>query len=182
MQPKYQGTFNKFGWWMQGTILATPAEADAVLAVTERTFQDVKALTNVVYYIVAPGISALDVRFSLLADDDTADIDIWEGALNKFPGSRAEANDPTSVDCELQRIATLDVVASTHQGVIATDLFADTINVSNGVSLTGIGTKIPGANQMAAMGFALNGANVIVFHGYGTFDSNCKIWLKGYAS
>lgn len=175
MNPKFQGTFNKFGWFNKGTIDATAATADAALGVAERTFQSVKDLTSVVYYYVSPGISSLDVMFSLLADDDDADIDIYTGNLAKDPSHEPDE------DCLLQRLATLDVIAGQQQGVIATDLFADTINVSVDATLNGMGTRIPGANHAASLHWDLKGANIIVFQGYGTVDSDTKIWLKGYA-
>lgn len=175
MNPKYKGTFNRYPWWNQGTINATSASADVALAATERTFQDVKDLTNVVWYSVAAGITALGIRFSLLADNDDADIDIWIGSLAKPPG------EDSSVDCELMRAGVLDVIASAQVGVIATDFFADRINVSNDLTPKGIFQPTPDLNVMVQSYFDLAGENIVVFHGYGTVDSAVKVWLRGYA-
>ena len=175
MSTNYKGIFSKYGWWNQGTLDATAAAADAALGVTERFFQTVKALDNIVYYIVPPVISSLDIRLSMLTANHAAIIDVWAGSVVKRP------SDQPSKNCMLQRMFTLSIVAGTQQGITSTDLFADQIAPSNDVTLGGVGRVEPGANQLASAHFGIKGSNLIVFHGHTTCQSNCKIWLRGFS-
>jgi hypothetical protein len=154
-------------WINKGVINATKASGDHPLGVTERTFQQVKALKSVVYYYAQNGIRNLHIRFSMLKDNDEANIDIYLGCLAKDP---AYASD---VDCELQKFTTTKVIAGQQQGVVATDLFADTINSCD------VDSCHPGENHIASMQIDLRGSNLVVFQGYERFDSNCRIWLMG---
>ena len=175
MSREHQGTFNKFAWWSIGTIDATAGNADAALGVAERTFQIAKALANVVYYYVNPGISSLDLRAIFATDDEDAVFDVYSGNLTKNPGQKP------LVDCALQRLFTITAKAGTQQNVTSTELFADTLTISNDATLSGVGRINPAANHMNTIHWDLKGANIVVIHAHTTVDEDVKIEIKGYS-
>ena len=174
MRPKFLGTFS-IPWFSIGTIDATAAAADITLAVTERNFQSVKALDNVAYFFVPPAISALQMRFLLTTDDADVDIEIWTGKL-----VRNLSQNPNE-DCDLQRMGTLDVICGTQDVYGTTKHYADTAIVTNDAAEGGFNTSLPAANHMITKSFDLKGANIVVFHGFGTFDEDCEIEVSGYS-
>jgi len=161
-------------WISKGTIDATAAAADSALGTTERTFQFIKSLDNAVYWLVPYGINSLLARFLLSTNLADVDIDVWVGRIASDPRLDVDA------DVELQRLCTLDVVCGQQANVGATKLFADTINVSNDVSDHGVYVASPGDDHVAIMKVDLGGVNLIVFHGYGTFDEDCEVQVSGY--
>jgi len=161
-------------WIEIGTIPAS-ANGKSVLGEAARTFQVASALANTVYWLVPYGVNAAAVRFLLTLNGADVDIDVYLGRLSVSPGI------DSSADCSLQRICTLDIVCGEQQYHANTSLlFADTINVSNDATIQGIGTSVPGDSHMATMHFDLRGHNLVLFHGYGTFDKNCTIHVTGY--
>jgi len=165
----------KIPWFSLGTINATSAAADVTLAVTERNFQSVKDLTNALYLFVPPAISAIKARFLLTTSDEDVDIEIWQGKLAQDPSKLS------TVDCDLQRKATLDVICGTQDVYGTTKHFADTINVASDVTEDGIDYSLPAAEHMATIHWDLKGDNLVVFHGFGTFDEACEIEVTGYS-
>lgn len=165
----------KIPWFSLGTINKTAAHGDATLGVAERNFQTNKALTNVLYLFVPPAISAIKVRFLLTTSNEDVDIEIWQGKLGKDPNLKPDE------DCDLQRKATLDVICGTQDVYGTTKHYADTINITNDVTEDGIDKSIPAAEHMATIHWDLKGDNLVLFHGYGTFDEACEIEVTGYS-
>ena len=155
----------KVPWLEIGTIDKTAAEADSVLTKTERYYDSVKLLDNAVGSKVSFGINAVEFAFLLDVDNRTADIDAYAVKLN--------SND-------LLFITTLDVVAG---GQVREDgwFFADTINLSNYKDSWAQrpASKGRGADYIQRLFFDFDGCDRILFHGYGTFDSNVKILMTG---
>jgi len=171
---KFLGS-KKIPWWSAGTIGATAAAADVTLAVAERNFQTNKDLDNVVALFVPPAISAIKVRFLLVTADWDVGIEIWQGKLG---------NDPSivpTIDCDMQRKATLDVICGTQDVYGTTKHYADTINVTNDATEDGIDYSLPAAEHMATIHWDLKGDNLVLFHGFGTFDGDCEIEVTGYS-
>lgn len=165
----------RFPFTSIGIIDGTAADADLALTITERTFQTIKGLDNDVYYIVPASITNLIARFILTTDNADVDIDILIGTLKKDPDKDAD------IDCDLRLIGTYDVIAGTQ--VLAADStkkYADTATESVDLSITGLTTKTV-AEGIAVVHIPVEGFNVIVFHGYGTFNEDCEIELAGYA-
>jgi len=165
----------KIPWFSLGTIVQATAHGDATLGVAERNFQTNKDLTNVLYLFVPPAISAIKVRFLMTTSDEDVDIEIWQGKLVQDPSKLS------TVDCDLQRKATLDVICGTQDVYGTTKHFADTINITNDVTEDGIDKSIPAAEHMATLHWDLKGDNLVVFHGFGTFDEACEIEVTGYS-
>jgi len=160
-------------WLSIGTIGATAAAADEALGVSERTFQSVKDLNNAVCWLMPYGINAIIARFLLSTDNADVDIDVWTGRIKSDPRADSLA------DVDLQRLCVLDVVCG-QQVSSEGGRLADTIGVSHDVSKGGVYVAAPGDNHMAVMAVDLGGANVVVFHGYGTFDEDCEVQVSGY--
>ena len=171
---KFLGS-KKIPWFSIGTIDATAAAADVTLAVAERNFQTNKDLDNVVALLVPPAISAIKARFLITTDNHDVDIEIWQGKLGKDPSTHPDE------DCDMQRKATLDVICGTQDVYGTTKHYADTINVSNDVTEDGIDKSIPAAEHMATIHWDLKGDNLVLFHGFGTFDGDCEIEVTGYS-
>jgi hypothetical protein len=173
--PRYSGTI-QHAWISIGTIDATAAGADITLGFTERKLQSIKALANVVTYIVPKAVSAVKVRFLIAANNHDVDIGIWQGVTKK------PLQHNPSEDCSLMRKATLDVINGQQdvQGS-ATLHFADTINIANDAVENGIDYSAPGADHMATIHWDLKGDNVVCFHGFGTFDGDCTVQVAGYS-
>jgi hypothetical protein len=164
-------------WLSLGTIDATAAGNDSALGVTERTFQSVKDLDNVVWWKASPGMNAMIARFLLATNDADVDIDVWVGRMNGDPYK------DSTLDVGLQRLCTLDVICGQQTDVVATKLYADTINVSNDVARHEIFSSSMTSSiedHMANMAVDLGGVNIVVFHGYGTFDEDCEVQISGY--
>lgn len=155
-------------WISLGAINATTADADDALAVSERLYGTIKALTNVLSYKVPAGINTLLSRFILGTDNHDVDIDVWLGKLNE------------DGEAGLIRVATLDVIAGTQIAEDGVSLYADTINVSNDNWLFGVKTAIPAAEHMGILAIDMAGFDLVVFHGYGTFDSACTVEISGF--
>lgn len=173
-RPQLLGT-KSIPWHSIGTIDATASEADATLGVAERVFQLNKALDNVKYYQVPPAISALHMRFLLTTNNHTADIEVWTGKLpNKLD------RDP-SADCDLIRRGTLDVVCGQQDAYGTSKHYADTITVTNDGTEDGWGDSDPGADHMRIRSIDLKGDNIVLFHGFDTFDGDCEIEVSGYS-
>ena len=171
-----QNDIPRFPWTSIGTLDETASHGDASLTVGERDFLSIKDLDNCVWFIVPACIANLLARLVFVAgtDDDTADIAIWVGTLLKAPDKDATA------DCVIRRIATYDVIAGTAQGIVATELFADTATEANDVSISGCTTKTV-ANEMAVVHIPVEGFNLICFHGFGTFECDVRVELAGYS-
>ena len=171
---KFLGS-KKIPWWSAGILDATASAADVTLAVTERNFQSVVDLDNAVVLFIPPAISAIKARFLITTDDHDVDIEIWQGKLAKPPDTHPDG------DCDLQRKATLDVICGTQDVYGTTKHFADTINVANDATEDGIDYSLPAAEHMATIHWDLKGDNLVVFHGFGTFDGDCEIEVTGYS-
>lgn len=169
---KFLGS-KKIPWFSLGTIDATAAAADVTLAATERNYQTNKDLANVVALYVPPAISAIKARFLITTNDHDVDIEIWQGKLANMPDQH-----PTE-DCDLQRKATLDVICGQQDVYGTTKHYADTINVTNDATEDGIDYSNPGADQMATIHWDLKGDNLVLFHGFGTFDGDCEVEVTG---
>lgn len=154
-----------------GTLDSTASAADSALGVTERDFAGNKSLDNILYWKIPYGINAIEARFLLTTDNADVDIDVWLGRLDG-PGDNADA--------EMSRACTLDVICGTQDANNSTNNYADTINISNENWIKSIYTTIPGANHQARLWFDVAGYDLIVFHGYGTFDEDCIIELSGF--
>jgi hypothetical protein len=174
MRPNFIGTFS-IPRISIGTIDKTAAEADNALGVDERNFQSIKDLDNAVYWVFPKALSAVEIEFLLTTNDADVDIDIWTGELAMDPSHQSD------VDCDLQRKGTLDVICGQQDVYGTTKHYADTINVSNDAVYGSIGTSIPGANHIARITFDMKGSNLLVLHGYGTFDEDCEVRVKGYS-
>ena len=178
MRPKFLGTFS-IPWISLGTIDATAAAADVTLAATERNFQTNKALDNVVYFEVPKAISALKMRFLLTTDDEDVDIEVWTGKLHKGLDKNPDE------DCNLIRRGTLDVICGQQDvfsaGVVTTKHYADTATVTNDGTENGWNTANPGTDHVIEKSFDLQGDNIVVFHGFGTFDEDCEVEVSGYS-
>ena len=174
MQARMSGTI-QHAWITIGTIDASAAGSDSALTVTERNLQTNKALANFVYYIVPKKVSAIQVRFLTTINNDDVDIDLWQGVTKK-----PFANNP-SEDCSLQRKATFDVIIGNQDSQEVTGKFADTINITVDAVENGIDYNNPGTDHMATIHWDLKGDNIICFHGYGTFDRDCIVQVKGYS-
>ncbi len=155
----------KVPWLDIGTINKTAAESDSALIATERYYDAVSALANGVGQKVSFGINAVEFTFLLDVNDRTADIDAYAVKLN--------SND-------LIFIATLDVVAGAQ---VREDgwFFADTINLSNHKNSWAQRPvdKGRGADYIRRLLFDFDGCDRVLFHGYGTFDSDVKILMTG---
>ena len=171
-------------WISLGTLDATASAADSALGVAERNFQSLfpslAAIDNALYYYIPRPLSAIEVRFELTTNNADVDIDIWKGWLARDPARHI------TEDCDLKRLVTLDVICGQQDVYGTTRHFADTINISNDSTYGGIaksGNAGDGytADHMATIQFDLNEANLIVFHGYGTFDEDCVVDVRGYA-
>jgi len=174
MRPTFLGT-RSIPWFSIGTIDATAAEADAnTLDVDERNFQSVKDLANVVWFYVPPGISVLDVRFLLTTNSADVDIEIWTGKLGKNPNLKPDE------DCDLQRKATLDVICGAQDVHGTSKHYADTAAATNDLTMKAIVTKTA-ADHMAILEWDLTGENIVIFHGFGTFDEACEVEVTGYS-
>ena len=173
MPPTLLGTI-QMEWLSIGTIDATAAGADSALGATERTVQDIKDLDNVVYYEVPKHISVLRARFLLATNNADVDIDIYEGRMKK------KLSEDSSGDSALRRVVTLDVVAGQQTHTTTTKLFADTATEANDVTMKGLTTKTQ-TDHMAIVEWDLCGANIVMFHGFGTFDEDCEIEVCGYS-
>lgn len=150
-----------------GTIDATAAAADVALGVAERDLASAKLLGNVVVWPVPYGINIVKLRFLLTTNNHTADIDIYTGCLDE------------NGDAELMRLVTLDVVCGQQDANDATHHYADTINTSNEAWWEDVVVTAPGTDHQAQLQFDLFGCNVIVVHGYGTFDGDCIVEVSG---
>ena len=164
----------RFPWTSIGTLDATASAADAALADTERFFQTVKDLDNAVYFIIPASIANLLVRFILTTENADVDIDVWVGALAEDPSQNS------AIDCDLRRLATYDVICGDQDSYDGTHQYADTATEANDLSISGCTTKTA-TDHMAIVHIPVEGFNVIVFHGYGTFDEDCEIELAGYS-
>ncbi len=153
-------------WIDIGTIDKTTADADSALGNAERYYDAVSALANAVGYSVPFSLNGIEALFLLDVEDRTADIDVY--AVRKL------SND-------LIFIATLDVVAGAQVNEDGL-FFADTIVLSNHTNswfkrLVSVGR---GANYIQRFGGDFTGFDRILFHGYGTFDSDVIIRLSGH--
>lgn len=180
MRPNFVGTFS-IPWISIGTIDSTAAAADEALGVDERNFQSIKDLDNAVYWILPKALSSVEIEFLLTTDEADVNIDIWTGEIAKDPSYQSD------VDCDLQRKATLDVICGKQDVFGTTKHYADTINVSNdavyatGTDVDGVLTSIPTADHLAKLSFDMKGSNLLVLHGYGTFDEDCEVRVRGYS-
>lgn len=165
-------------WSRLGTIDATAAGADVALAVAERDLITNGDLANVVWTdmdkLIAPEapespINLAEVRFLLTTNNADVDIDVWAGRWSRG----------TSVNCELSRVCTLDVICGQQDGDDTTLHFADTINISNNQWLKTVSAIVPGTDHQARLLFDLCGCNILLFHGYGTFDEDCIVEIAG---
>ena len=156
----------QIGWITAGTLDATAAEADVALAVTERDYDTNKALDNIVAWKVPYGINAAEIRFLLSTNNADVDIDVWLGRRDK------------DGDASLVRAATLDVICG--NGDVGDNKAADTITISNEAWITSMKSVVPGAEHEARLVLDLCGYDLIVFHGYGTFDEDCIVQCSGY--
>lgn len=155
-------------WIRLGTLDATAAAADVALGVAERDYNTNKDLANIVVYKAPYGINAAEFRFLLTTDDADVDIDVWAGRLDG------------SGDAELSRVCTIDCICGTQDANDATHHYADTLTLTNDEWLKTVAAVIPGANHQARLAFDLCGYDVILFHGYGTFDEDCLIDVTGF--
>lgn len=162
-------------WTSAGTIDATASEADAALAVTERNFQSVKALDNAVWFKIPQSINSVELRFLMTTNDATADIDVYTGEIGKDP-----SHDST-LDCDLQRRCTLDVICGQQDVYGTAKHFAQDVNVSNDASYTAIGESDPGDDHMKKIAINVRGADVLILHGYGTFDEDVEVEWRGWS-
>lgn len=171
---KFLGS-KKISWWSAGTIDQADGDADDTLTITERNLQSVINLANAVVLFIPEAISAIKVRFLMITPDHNADIEIWQGKLAKSPGY-----DPL-IDCNLQRKATLDVIAGTQDVYGTAKHFADTITISNDATEDGIDYSHPAAEHMATIHWDLKGDNLVVFHGFDEVDGDVEIEVTGYS-
>ncbi len=155
----------KVPWLDIGTIDKTTAGADSALGDTERYYDSISALANAVGFKVPFGINAVEFAFLLDVNNRTADIDAYAVKL--------KSND-------LIFIATLDVVAGAQ---VREDgwFFADTIVLSNYNNSWAQrpASKGRGADYIQRLFFDFDGCDRVLFHGYGTFDSDVKILMTG---
>jgi len=151
-----------------GTIDANTAEAeDNALDEAERFYSTAKLLDNVVAFEVeeGSGINGIEIRFLFSTNSHTADIEIWAARAG---------------DDNIRRVCTLDVVAG-NQDTSDSLKIADTINVSNEDGWPKKPkSKVSGTDHIATLHFDLCGYKRILFHGYGTFDSDIIIEISGY--
>ncbi len=153
-------------WNRLGTIDSTVSSLDSALSVGERSYSTVSSRDNVVVAESKTGLNVLEIRFLLASDGDDADIDIWAARED---------------DDNLCRIATLDIIAGTQTNDDDTPkYFADEINVSNEGWITSLVSLEPGDNHIARLLLDTCGYYRFVFHGYGTFDSDCQVEISGY--
>lgn len=174
MRPVYPGTFS-IKWLNIGTIGATEAGSDGALGVTERKFQTIKSLANVVHWQLPSVVSAVRVRFILTTNNADVDIDIWTGNLERLLSRYA------SEDCSLQRRATLDVICGNQDVQGISKKFADTCNIINDSFENGVDKANPGTDHIITIHFDMKGDDLLVFHGYGTFNEDCQIEVTGYS-
>ncbi len=156
----------KVPWLNLGTIDKTTAGADSALGDSERYYDSVSALANAVGFKVPFGLNAIEVLFLLDVNNRTADIDVYK--------VRLKSND-------LIFVATLDVVAGAQVNEDGW-FFADTIVLSNHAnsSLKRPVSKGRGADYIQRFAGDFEGYDRILFHGYGTFDSDVIIRLAGH--
>ena len=154
----------KVPWLDIGTIDKTTAEADVALTDSERYYDTVKLLANAVGFKVPFGLNAVEFAFLLDVNNRTADIDAYAVKL--------QSND-------LLFIATLDVVAGAQ---VREDgwFFADTLTLSNHENSWSQRPVSKGRDDyIRRLFFDFDGCDRVLFHGYGTFDSDVKILLTG---
>ena len=154
-------------WIRIGTIDATAAAADITLGVAERDFLTNKDLANVAYWFVPYGVNGIEARLLLTTNNADADIDVWVGKLD------ADGN------AEMTRICTLDVICGQQDANDATHHYADTLSISNEIWLTAV-RAIVATDCQGRITFDLHGYNLLLFHGYGTFDEDTIVEVSGY--
>lgn len=154
-------------WIQVGTIDATAAGSDSALGVAERDYTTNKDLDNVVCKEVPANINTLEVAFILTTNNHDVDIDVWCGRLK-------------NKEAEMARVCTLDVICGQQDFNDSTHHYADTINISNNQWLKTVSAIEPGTDHMARLIFDLCGYDLVLFHGYGTFDGDCIVEISGF--
>lgn len=154
----------EFGWDNLGSIESTAAEADISLADTERWIATLTGIENAVVHEVKRGQNKIEVRFLMVTENHTADIEIW--------GVRHGDNN-------LTRICTLDVICGDQNHSDGVHQFADTINISNEKWDTDV-SVIANTDTIARLYVDVIGYDRIFFHGFGTFDGYCIVECSGY--
>lgn len=136
------------------------------LATTERSYALNDDLDNVVVYTADTGDNGIMVRFVLGTNNYDVDIDIWVASQD---------------DDQLTRVCTLDVVAGqqTYYGNTG-EVFADTCNITNNTWIGGVRTFGGGTDLVIMLEFDLHGFQKVLFHGYGTFDGDTIVEVRGY--
>jgi hypothetical protein len=152
-------------WYRGGTIDSTLAGADVALAKTERFYSTASLLGNVVVVDLDPTANGTETRFLLDSDADDVDIDVWAVRTS---------------DDNLILVCTLDLIAGDQDSDDSLK-FADTGNISNedGWPKKPV-WKVSGADYIGRLLFDGCGYDKLVFHGYGTFDSDCVVEVAGY--
>ena len=155
-------------WIRLGTIDATAAAADVALGVAERDYATNKALDNVVVYRVPYGVNAMEARLLLTTADADVDLDVWAGRIDG------------AGDAEMSRVCTIDCICGTQDANDSTHHYADTLTLTNDNWLKAVAAIIPAENHQARIAFDLCGYDVVLFHGYGTFDEDTIIEITGF--
>lgn len=150
-----------------GIINATAAGNDVTLAYTERDFTTNEDLPNVVWKEVPLGLSLVEVRFLGTTNSHTYDVDVWLGRLNNNKA-------------EMTRAVTLDLVCGQQTTDNGSLLYIDTINFSNENWIKALVDAGTGTDVQARFVFDLCGYDLLLFHGYGTFQSDLVVELSGY--
>jgi hypothetical protein len=149
-----------------GYLDATASAADSALGVTERNIGATNAaLANICIYTVPSGCNALMVRFISLTADADFDVDVYLS---------------TNDSLNLVKIGTLDIITGTQDVYGTSNNFADTCNVSASALCTMTSTVSAAEGCVVLEVGDLKGFDRVVFHGYGTFDENLIIQVKGY--
>jgi hypothetical protein len=159
--------------WVAIDTTLSAGDEPTDLAVTERTYQTVKAAQiadvggdgKIAIYDVPRGWNAIRLRAQGITDNGTYTVQIYAGTLGD--GKRdADHTAASTFDCELAYIGQFAWVIGTQGAVTATYEMADAVTVTESdwtVDMTAAGlVRSPGGERVAEVRFDLLGADLIV--------------------
>ena len=154
--------------WVAIDTTSSAGDEPTDLAVTERTYQTVKAAQiadvsgdgEISIFDIPRSWNGIRLRAQGITEDGTYTVQIYAGTL----GDGNRDADSTTADCELAYIGQFVWTIGTQSAVTATYEMADTLVVtaSDWEADLALNLKSPGGDRVAADRFDLLGADVIV--------------------
>ena len=173
--------------WVAIDTTSSTGDEPTDLAVTERTYQTVKAAQiagvsgddEIAIFDIPRGWNGIRLRAQGITDDGDYIVQIYAGTL----GDGNRDADSTTADCELAYIGQFAWVVGTQGAVTATYEMADAVTVTESdwtVDMTAAGlVRTPGLNRLAEVRLDLLGADVIVIVPT-TVDADSKLLARGF--